>query len=63
MFCCSNEDLLISIYDAAKTVSEEYGEETLKYVLGKFNAKCVDDLRPSDYEAVFSDLYLMATDD
>lgn len=62
MFCCSNEDMLISIADAADNVTAEYGKDTTLSVLQKFGVNCVEDLNPSDYEAAFSDLYLMAND-
>ncbi len=62
MFCCRNEDMLISITDAANTVTAEYGEDVTLSILQKFGATCPEDLDPSDYEAAFSDLYLIAND-
>lgn len=59
---CSNEDLLISIQDAANQVVNEYREAVAKSVFQRFGATCAEDLNPSDYEAVFSELYLIAND-
>ena len=59
---CSNEDLLISIQDAANQVVNEYGEDVAKSVFQRFGATCAEDLNPSDYEAVFSELYQIAND-
>ena len=66
---CSNEDLLISIQDAANHIQDaanqvvnEYGEDVAKSVFQRFGATCAEDLNPSDYEAVFSELYLIAND-
>ena len=53
---CSNEDLLISIQDAANQVVNEYGEDVAKSVFQRFGATCAEDLDPSDYEAAFSEL-------
>ena len=49
---CSNEDLLISIQDAANQVVNEYGEDVAKSVFLRFGATCAEDLNPSDYEEV-----------
>lgn len=46
---CSNEDLLISIQDAANQVVNEYGEDVAKSVFLRFGATCAEDLNPSDY--------------
>ena len=59
---CSNEDLLISIQDAANQVVNESGGDVAKYVFLRFGATCAEDLKPSDYEAVLSELYLIAND-
>ena len=59
---CSNEDLLISIQDAANQVVNEYGEDVAKSVFQRFGATCAENLDPSDYEAAFSELYLIAND-
>ncbi len=59
---CSNEDLLISIQDATNQVVNEYGEAVAKSVFQRFGATCAEDLDPSDYEAAFSELYLIAND-
>lgn len=59
---CSNDDLLISIQDAANQVVNEYGEDVARSVFQRFGASCAEDLNPSDYEAAFSELYLIAND-
>lgn len=58
---CS-EDLVISLYDAANRVSKEYGLDVARSVFQRYGSSSVDDLNPSYYEAVFSDLYLIASD-
>lgn len=62
MYDCTEEDLLISIEDAARIVTHEYGEEVTLSVLQKFGVSSIDALQPSDYEDAFSDLYLIAND-
>ena len=59
---CSNEDLFISIPDADNQFVNEYGEDVAKSVFQRFEATCAADLNPSDYEAAFSELYLIAND-
>ena len=59
---CSNDDLLISIQDTTNTVVSEYGVDVAKSVFRRFGATCAEDLDPSDYEAAFSELYLIAND-
>ena len=44
---CSNEDLLISIQDAANQVVNEYGEDVAKSVFQRFEATCTEDLNPA----------------
>ena len=59
---CSKEDLLISILDAESQVNREYGSDVAKSVYQMFGSSCAEDLNPSDYEATFSEMYLIATD-
>lgn len=59
---CSNEDLLISIQDAANQIVREYGSDVAKSVFQRFKATCAEDLDPGDYEAAFNELYLIAND-
>lgn len=59
---CSNEDLLIDIQDAANQVVSEYETHVEKSVFQRFGITCAEDLDPSDYEAVCSELYLIAND-
>lgn len=58
----SNDDFLISIQDAASQVASEYGSDVASFVFQRFGATCPEDLNPSDYEAAFSELYLIAND-
>lgn len=62
MSWCSNNDMLISIQDAADTVCAEYGSDVAQSVFQRYGANSAEDLDPCDYEAVFSDLYLIAND-
>lgn len=62
MSWCSNNDMLISIQDAANRVCAEYGSDVAQSVFQKYGVNCADDLNPIDYESVFSDLYLIAND-
>ena len=58
----SNNDMLISIQDAADRVCAEYGSDVAQSVFQRFGVNCAEDLDPSDYESAFSDLYLIAND-
>lgn len=62
MSWCSNNDMLISIQDAADRVCAEYGSDVAQSVFHRFGVNCAEDLDPSDYESAFSDLYLIAND-
>lgn len=62
MSWCSNNDMLISIQDAANRVCAEYGSDVAQSVFQKYSVNCTDDLNQIDYESVFSDLYLIAND-
>ena len=54
---CERENWLINIQNTAIDVANEYGDDVVKNVLSRYNAACIEGLSPSDYEAVFSELY------
>lgn len=58
----SDDDMQISIQDAANRVCAEYGSNVVQSVFQRFGVNCAEDLNPSDYELAFSDLYLIAND-
>lgn len=58
----TNTDWLISIEDSAAIVASVLGQETVDFILQKYNAKSIDDLDPHDYEAVFGELYQYEAD-
>ena len=53
---------LTNLHNTADEVAAEYGWDLVKGVLSRFNATSIENLSPSDYEEVFSELYLIATD-
>ena len=55
-------DWEINIENLAERVAEAYGKEVAVGVFARFDATCFDDLNPSYYPDVFSDLMLMAAD-
>jgi len=58
----TNFDWTINIENLAASVAESHGKEAIEGIFARFNATCVDDLSPSHYEDVFSDLMLMDAD-
>lgn len=55
-------DWEINIENLATSVAEAYGKETVEGVFARFDATCFDDLNPSYYGDLFSDLMLMVAD-
>lgn len=55
-------DWQANIESLADRVSNEYGEAVAASAFARVGATCFDDLNPSDYESVFSDLMLMDSD-
>lgn len=58
----SDNDMLISIQDAADKVCAEYGSDVVQSVFQRFGVNSSEELDSSDCEAAFSDLYLIASD-
>lgn len=58
----SNENWLINIENTAAEVADMYGYEVVESVFQRFQAKCIEELNPSDYPAVFSELYAIEID-
>jgi hypothetical protein len=50
------ETLRINIEELEREVSQQLGSEEVEFVFMKFGATNLDDLDPSDYSSVFSDL-------
>ena len=55
-------DWLISIENSAAIVAASLGQETVDFILQKYNAKSIEELDPYDYEAVFGELYQYEVD-
>lgn len=51
-----DEDLFINIEELEREVSQLLGSEEVEFVFMKYGATSIDDLDPSDYSSVFSDL-------
>lgn len=62
MTTLDKENWLINLENAVAEVSSEYGSDVVQSILILHNATCLEDLSQSEYEAVFSDLYLIASD-
>ena len=58
----SNEAWLINIENTAAKVADMYGSEVVESVFQRFQASSIEDLNPSDYPAVFSELYAIEVD-
>lgn len=61
----SNEEQLnwlINIENAAAEVAKKYDSNTVLFVFKKYGTQQPDDLSPSDYSTVFSELYQMVVD-
>ncbi len=56
------ENWIINLENVAAEVSSEYGSDVVQSILILHNATCLEDLSQAEYEAVFSDLYLIASD-
>lgn len=52
----STEDLYINLESAATEVSQQLGSKEVEFVFMKYGATNLDDLDPSDYSSVFSEL-------
>lgn len=50
------DNLLINLENAIAEVSQQLGSEEVEFVLMKYGATCIDDLDPSEYLSVFSEL-------
>ena len=50
------ENLLINLENVVAEVSQLLGSEEVEFVFIKYGATSIDDLDPSDYSSVFSEL-------
>ena len=53
---------LTSIENSADNIAEELGYEVVRSVLEYHGAKSIEDLNPSQYSEVFSELYAIEAD-
>lgn len=53
---------LINIENSAATVESYLGSEVVKSVFERFGAHSIQDLNPSNYSEVFSELYAIEAD-
>lgn len=56
------ENWLCNIQETATAVARQTSWGTVKSVLRQYGATSIEKLKPSDYPAVFSDLYAIETD-
>ena len=56
------ENWLCNIQDTATIVARQTSWGTVKSVLRRYGASSIEKLRPSDYPAVFSELYALEAD-
>lgn len=52
----STDELYINLENVIAEVSQQLGSEEVEFVFMKFGATNLDDLDPSDYSSVFSEL-------
>lgn len=52
----------INCQNSADFISSEIGNETLKFVLGRYGASDIDSVSPSDLPDMFSELYAIEAD-
>lgn len=57
-----NESWRISIEQSADFVEKQLGMATVKAIFQKYDASCLEDLNPSYYSEVFSELYQYEVD-
>ena len=62
MTTTDKENWLCNIRETATAVAKQTGWRTVKSVLRRYGASSIEKLRPSDYPAVFSDLYAIEAD-
>lgn len=56
------ENWLCNIQETATLVARQTSWGTVKSVLRRYGVSSIEELRPSDYPAVFSDLYAIEAD-
>ena len=56
------ENWLCNIQETATAVARQTSWRTVKSVLRRYGASSIEELRPSDYPAVFSELYAIEAD-
>ena len=55
-FMTKKDDLYINLENIATEVSQQLGSEEVEFVFMKYGATSIDELNPSDYSSVFSEL-------
>ena len=58
----NQSDLLISIENSASFIAEHLGTGEIDWILTQYHARSIEDLNPSEYEAVFSELFQREAD-
>lgn len=56
------ENWIINIENCADRIASEIRYETVRAVLEKYGARCIEDLRPHQYNEVFSELFAIEAD-
>ena len=55
-FMTKKDDLYINLENIATEVSQQLGSEEVEFLFMKYGATSIDELNPSDYSSVFSEL-------
>ena len=56
------DNWLCNLENTAGIVGEQIGWEIVSFVLQRYNVTCIEQLNPSDYQNVFSELYAIEAD-
>ena len=56
------ENWITNIENSASTISSQLGSAVVDGVFQKFGAHSIEDLSPSDYQEVFSELFIIEAD-
>ncbi len=56
------ENWIMNIESCANNIASEVGYETVAFVLNKYGADSIEELDPSEYQDVFSELYAIEAD-
>lgn len=58
----TKNDWLIGIENSAAIIASALGQETVDFILRKYDAESIEELSPDNYETVFGELYQYEVD-